>query len=217
MKQIRSRLTYANVMASLAVFLVLGGGAAFAALGKNTVGTKQLKKNAVTTAKIKNETVTSGKIKNGAVVNGKLGSGAVSTDKIADSAVTTVKIANDAVTGDKVNESTLGEVPTAGFAKVAGSAQNVYTALIGSSGTVIRSVPSGVTAFKLGTGIYEVDFHRPIATCTWFVAPSGDDFIPQLGEASAVPRAGNENALFVDRANSAGSLTDGDFYAQLYC
>lgn len=54
MKQIRKRLTYANVMSSIAVFLVLGG-AAFAAikLPKNSVGAKQLKNNAVTSAKVK--------------------------------------------------------------------------------------------------------------------------------------------------------------------
>jgi hypothetical protein len=54
-KQISKRITYANVMSSIAVFLVLGGGAAIAAgqLGKNSVGSKQLKRNAVTTAKIK--------------------------------------------------------------------------------------------------------------------------------------------------------------------
>jgi hypothetical protein len=54
-KQIRMRLTYANVMSSIAVFLVLGG-AAFAAvqLPKNSVGTKQLKKNSVVSSKVKN-------------------------------------------------------------------------------------------------------------------------------------------------------------------
>ena len=54
MSQIRKRLTYANVMSTIAVFLVLGGATAFAAstLGKNTVGSKQLKKEAVTLAKI---------------------------------------------------------------------------------------------------------------------------------------------------------------------
>lgn len=62
MKQIRKRLTYANVMSSIAVFLVIGGATAFAALGKNTVGTKQLKKNAVTTTKIKNGAITSSKV-----------------------------------------------------------------------------------------------------------------------------------------------------------
>jgi hypothetical protein len=64
-KQIRKRLTYANVMSSIAVFLVLGGATAFAAsqLGKNSVGTKQLKKNAVTTAKLKADAVTGAKVK----------------------------------------------------------------------------------------------------------------------------------------------------------
>ncbi|HTT94107.1 MAG TPA: hypothetical protein VMF55_05505 [Solirubrobacterales bacterium] len=54
MKLVRKRLTYANVMSTLAVFLVLAGGSAFAAarLGKNSVGTRQLKKEAVTLAKI---------------------------------------------------------------------------------------------------------------------------------------------------------------------
>jgi hypothetical protein len=55
MKDPRSKLTYANVMATVAVFLVLAGGSAFAAsqmLPKNSVGPKQLKKGAVTPAKL---------------------------------------------------------------------------------------------------------------------------------------------------------------------
>jgi hypothetical protein len=54
MKPLRRRLTYGNVMSSIAVFLVLAGGTAFAAsqLGKESVGTKQLKKEAVSLAKI---------------------------------------------------------------------------------------------------------------------------------------------------------------------
>lgn len=65
MKKLREKLTYANVISTLALFLVLTGGAAYAAshLGKNSVGTKQLKKNAVTSAKIKNGAVTGAKVK----------------------------------------------------------------------------------------------------------------------------------------------------------
>ncbi len=69
MKHIRKRLTYANVMSSIAVFLILGGATAFAALSKNSVGSKQLKKNAVTTAKIKKDAVTAAKIKNGSLLS----------------------------------------------------------------------------------------------------------------------------------------------------
>ncbi len=100
MKQIRKRLTYANVMSSLAVFLLLGGATAFAA---SKIGPNQLKANSVKTGKIVKEAVTAGKLKKGAVTEAK----------IADGAVTTRKIANDAVTGEKANESTFGKVPSA--------------------------------------------------------------------------------------------------------
>lgn len=98
MKQIRKRLTYSNVMSSIAVFLVVGGGAAFAAshLGKNSVGTKQLKANSVTTAKIKKNAVTAKKIKSNAVINNKLADGAVTTAKIASGAVGEAQIGANA-------------------------------------------------------------------------------------------------------------------------
>ncbi len=74
MKPIRERLTYANVMSTIAVFLVVGGATAFGAaqLGKNSVGARQLKTNAVTTAKIKKNAVTAAKIKKNAVTTAKI-------------------------------------------------------------------------------------------------------------------------------------------------
>jgi hypothetical protein len=53
--RLRSRLTYSNVVATMALFLVLAGGSAFAAtqmLPRNSVGAKQIKKGAVTPAKL---------------------------------------------------------------------------------------------------------------------------------------------------------------------
>lgn len=58
MSVLRRHLTYANVMATLALFVALTGGAyAVATLPKNSVGTKQLRKQAVTSAKIKRGSV----------------------------------------------------------------------------------------------------------------------------------------------------------------
>ncbi len=84
MKRIRKRLTFANVMSSVAVFLVLGGATALAAsqLGKNSVGSKQLKKNAVTAAKIKKNAVTRAKIKNTAVNGAKIADGSITGSDI---------------------------------------------------------------------------------------------------------------------------------------
>lgn len=69
MTRLRSQLSYANVVATLALILAIGGGSAFAAnqLAKNSVGSRQIKKNAVTTAKIKAGAVTGAKIKLGSL------------------------------------------------------------------------------------------------------------------------------------------------------
>jgi hypothetical protein len=50
----RGRLTYANVMATIAVFIALGGSTyAATQVRRNSVGNRQLKKNAVTSEKVK--------------------------------------------------------------------------------------------------------------------------------------------------------------------
>jgi hypothetical protein len=53
-RRIGSKLTYANVISTLCLFLVLGGGAAFAAskLPKNSVGSKQIRKGAISPSKL---------------------------------------------------------------------------------------------------------------------------------------------------------------------
>jgi hypothetical protein len=68
MHQVRSRLTYANVMSTVAVFLVLGGATAFAAA---KIGSSQIKANAILTGKIKKEAVTTAKLKSNAVTGAK--------------------------------------------------------------------------------------------------------------------------------------------------
>lgn len=54
MHRLHGKLTYANVISTLCLVLLLGGGTAYAAsqLGKNSVGTKQIRKEAVTPAKL---------------------------------------------------------------------------------------------------------------------------------------------------------------------
>ena len=99
MKQIRRHLTYANVMSSIAVFLMLGGATAFAA---TKIGANELKANSIKTGKIVKEAVTAGKIKKGAVTESRIADNAVTNGKIADNAVTTTKIAKDAVTAEKI-------------------------------------------------------------------------------------------------------------------
>jgi hypothetical protein len=71
---IRDKLSYANVMATVAVFLALGGGA-YAALRvpKNSVGSRQLRKNAVNSSKVKDGTLTGNDFKKGSIGATELG------------------------------------------------------------------------------------------------------------------------------------------------
>ena len=59
-QRLRSSLTYANVMATLAVFLVLGGGSAVALSGSNTVFSDDIVDNQVKTADVANDTLSGG-------------------------------------------------------------------------------------------------------------------------------------------------------------
>ena len=52
--RLRSRLTYANVIASLALFMAMSGTGYALSLPKASVGAKQLKRGAVTAKKVKN-------------------------------------------------------------------------------------------------------------------------------------------------------------------
>ena len=68
--KLRSRLTYANAMSTIAVFVALGGGAYAVSVPRNSVGTTQLKANAVTAAKVKNRSLLASDFKRGQLILG---------------------------------------------------------------------------------------------------------------------------------------------------
>ncbi len=153
MKQIRKHITFANVMSSIAVFLVLGGGAAYAA---KKIGSNEIKGNSITTGKIKKE--------------------AVSASKIKKNSVTTAKIANGAVTGAKLNLGTVGTVPNAAHANTADNANNantvggqsatkIFAKLAPGSGPTTIATIAGFTITAAcpneGTNRTDIELHSP--------------------------------------------------------
>jgi hypothetical protein len=202
LKQIRKRLTYANVMSSLAVFLILGGATAFAA---TKIGANQLKANSVKTGKIVKEAVTTSKLKN--------------------NAVSTAKIANDAVTGAKANESTFGQVPsakTAESANVAGTTQNVLWAVVSDptgvgNATLVRSSQPAPTITDT-VGVI-VTFNRNISGCAWLATrglpgPGGAE-VPGYAEVNGVDNI--PNAVEVRVRDDEGTIDDGNFHLAVIC
>lgn len=107
MSKLREKLTYSNVIASVALFAALSGVAVAAGLPKNSVGQNQLKKGAVTAAKIKKGAVTSGKLGAKSVVAGKLGPNAVTPGNIVNGGITTAKIGGGAVIASSIKNGVI--------------------------------------------------------------------------------------------------------------
>ncbi len=120
MHKLKTRITYANVVSTLALFAALGGASAFAAsqLRQNSVGSRELKPRAVKT----------GNLARNAVKTGKLAPEAAKAGKIAKNSITTDRLRDNAVTGVKVNEVTLGKVPSAEQADKATAADTATNA-----------------------------------------------------------------------------------------
>lgn len=148
----RPKLNYANVIATIALFVALGGAAVAAGLPKNSVGPKQLKRGAVTAAKLKRGAVTPGKIAPKAVVAGKLGpnavlpgnlgNGIVTTSKLSDGAVIASKIKNGVVTTNKLDNGAVTTAKLGDGSVTLGKLADNVAPLIGTlkSGQTLRGV-----------------------------------------------------------------------------
>jgi hypothetical protein len=185
-KQIRKRLTYANVMSSLAVFLILGGATAVAA---KKIGTNEIKGNSITTGKIKKNAVTSSKIKK--------------------NAITTAKIKNGAVTGPKINLGSLGTVPSANTANVANSlaGQTPFYIRLGFGQTQTIASHGAVSLVAScrqagGNDIVEILMQTSQAGA---VANGEDDFDGSSAADFLNPSTPPEDRIFVDETEPSGN------------
>ena len=69
LSRFRARLTYANVMATIAVFVALGGSSCAAVqLSKNSVRSKHIKNGQVKTADLGRNAVTSAEVRDGGLL-----------------------------------------------------------------------------------------------------------------------------------------------------
>jgi hypothetical protein len=135
MHRLYSRLTYANVMATVAVFIALGG-ASYAAvkLPRNSVGSTQIEANAVTGAKIKNGAITGSKIAAGTITGAAVDASTLGTVPKATSSQTAneatlakeaaiAKEAANSINAKNATHATAADrADTAGFAESAGAA-----------------------------------------------------------------------------------------------
>lgn len=154
MKRIRGKLTYANVVATIALFLALSGASALAAsqLAKNSVGAKQLKSNAVTAAKIKTGAVTSPKVAAGAIGAAQLANGAVGTSALAPGSVNSSALGNGAVTDGKLADGSVSTAKLLDGSVTGGKLADgtVSSSKLGDGSVTTTKIPDGsITENKL--------------------------------------------------------------------
>jgi hypothetical protein len=188
----RSKITYSNVVATLALFVALGGAAVAAGLPRHSVGAKQLKRGAVTAAALRKGAVTSPKLAPQSVIAGKLGPNSVTPGNLGNGAVTSAKLAKNAVTNSAIANGVVGTNKLG---------NGVVTAVKLANGAVTTAKLGDEVAPLLGTlrsgqtlrGAFDVGDESKLAR-------SGTSFQFPLTNSPAAPEA---NILAADASTSA--------------
>lgn len=149
---LRKRLTYANVAATLALFLAVAGGTVYAAseLGRNDVKSKNiakgavkasdLAKNAVIGAKVRDETLTGEDLKDGTIGSGDIATGAITSEDIAAGVIPQIQadVTGSATAGPQggVNANTTSPLPLTGTTSFTPSAGEVAALAVEAQFTI---------------------------------------------------------------------------------
>ena len=113
MKRIGKALSYSNVVATIALFLALGGGVVYAAshLGKNAVKSKNIAANAVKARNLAKNAVKSKSLAANSVTNAKIKKDAITSRKVRKGALSRSDMAVGTLAGLQVAEVTAASVP----------------------------------------------------------------------------------------------------------
>ena len=105
LRALGQRLTFANGMSSLAVFLALGGTAyAATALPANSVGTEQIQARAVSGSRLAPNAVSGAKVADGSLVGDDLAPRSVSGTALGGGSVDTTQLAPGSVTLNRLSD-----------------------------------------------------------------------------------------------------------------
>jgi hypothetical protein len=173
--KIRSRLTYANVMATVAVFIALGGSG-YAAVKING---KNIRNKSIAGTKLRNRTISGGKLKKNTLTGAEIREsrlGTVPRAKNADSA-TAAGTAGSAATAS--NASALGGIAPSGFVRT----PTDPTHLVGTPGNPsfkngwanfgASFTPAGFYKDQLGVVHLQGMLNPPGSASTIFTLPPG--------------------------------------------
>ena len=142
MRRLQQRLTYGHVVATMALFIALGGTSyAVSQLHRDSVGSAQIKRGAVGPSELRRSAVSSRAIRNGSISVRDMSRGARS-----------------ALRGAKGDPGPMGAPGPKGETGI------TYRAVVNSGGRVVRG-NAVTTSHQGGSGTYSVAFDRDISGC----------------------------------------------------
>ena len=108
MHALRRRLTYANVMATIALFIALGGTSVAAVqLARDSVGSEQVVNGSMRSSDIRDGTITHDDVRDGTLRGKDMATNTVGTRNLGDSGVQADDLDADSVTGRAVRDGSI--------------------------------------------------------------------------------------------------------------
>jgi len=193
LRRFRPRITYANVVSTIALGLAIGGGTAYAA---TKIGSGNIRYHAVTASKIANNAVT--------------------TSKVNDNALTSADIRNNSITATDVRNGTLLAADFAANQLPKGDKGDPATSIFG-----VVTVDGGLSNGKNVTGMsgtpasgaYIATINQDVSKCAAVTTLSGGN----AGSVTAQPTPGNVQQITFQTRGENANDTPRAFQFAVYC
>ena len=196
LRRLRSQLSYANVAATLALVLAVGGGSAYAAA---RIGSSQIGYHAVTGSKINYNAVTASKVKNSSL----------SGRDLRDSSVTTEDVRNGTLRSEDFGAGQLPQGPKGD----PGAAATELHGTLSATGELANG--EGATAASATGATYTVTFNQDVSKCAIVgtVATIGD----ADGGTVTGAQAGSPQQVTFRTRDAAGVAAQRPFHFAVFC
>jgi hypothetical protein len=197
LRKLRSQLSYANVAATIALVLAVGGSTAYAAA---IIGTSDIRYHAVTGSKVDFNAITASKVRNSSLSGKDLRDGSLTTADVRDGSL-------------RSQDFAAGQVPKGEKGDKGDPATSIF-GTVSAAGALVNG--KGVTAVSPGEpGVYSVTFGQDVSKCAFVgtVATAGAD---DGGTVTAAPGGTPQQATFRTR-DTAGAAAQRPFQFAVYC
>jgi hypothetical protein len=204
--RLRGRLSPGTVIASIALFVALGG-TSVAAIAVNSVGKAQIRTNAVGKSEIRSGAVGRSEIASGGVGKGEIASNAVGGSEVRANAIDSDEIADGGIQAADLSTSARGSLQSL-----------LLKAAVNSVGAPQDG--NAKTSTRVAEGNYQVEFNQDVSGCEYLVTlaavrnGAGVDQ-PVAGRITAA--SGGTTKVNVSTYGVAGAASDQPFHLIVAC